>query len=220
MTNRSGPPTRNIRARTAPRKLQILVFCEGEKTERQYLNRWRQEYREFVEIEFDDDQGEPKGHTPFEMVRRAANRKRRDQKQAKRGQGPAFDLYCCVFDRDEHLKIPEALRTAADNDILVVFSNPCVELWFLLHYGPRTAEIHRRAAQHLWRQQSGCEKNLTPGVLDELLLPRNYETAKANAQALAKRHAGNGVAIPENNPSSSMWQLLDRVLAAQAERSE
>jgi hypothetical protein len=46
----------------------------------------------------------------------------------------AFDSVWCVFDFDEHPHIPDAKQMARDNGIDLAISNPCFELWLLLHF--------------------------------------------------------------------------------------
>jgi hypothetical protein len=46
----------------------------------------------------------------------------------------AYDSVWCVFDVDSHHHIADAKQMASDNGIHLAISNPCFELWLLLHF--------------------------------------------------------------------------------------
>lgn len=190
-------------------RLQILVFCEGKKTEAIYLTAWHRLYREKVIVKV-----APHEHTtPFELAETAAAQRRNDLSEAKRGRGAAFHQYWCMFDVDVHPKIPDALELARANNINVALSSPCLELWFLLHFENQTAYIDRKDAQTRSKAALGCDKALTPAALN--LLVANYDQAKSRAQALAIKHEGDESSKPWN-PHSEVWKLVDEIKAASA----
>lgn len=182
---------------------QILVFTEGERTEDGYLVHWRREFRERVLVNVDPFHG-----GPLQLVDRAAATKRREAHEQKRGRGRAHDEYWCVFDVDRHPNINQAIDKALANSIHVVVSNPCIELWFILHFQSQTAYITRSRAQELSRKLLKCEKTLAPAALRDLT--REHETARTRAKALDLKHALDG-SPPRSNPSSNMWQLIDQI---------
>lgn len=185
-------------------RLQLRIFSEGLKTESIYLTNWHRLYRERVIVTL-----APHQHTsPFELVESAVAERRRDVKEAGRGRGAAYDQYGCVFDVDEHPKIPEALELARANNINVALSSPCIELWFLLHFDQQTAYLDRREAQKRSKEILGCDKALTQQALDRLV--ESYNTAKSHARTLAGKHAGDGSPRPWN-PHSDVWELIDAI---------
>ena len=188
----------------APRH-ELLVFTEGEVTEVQYLKELERHHRSKVVITIDNRRG-----VPLTLVRLAIEARERDLKLQRKERGPARDEYWCVFDRDTHPNIPAALELARNNSIEVAFSNPCLELWLLLHDRDQTAHIDHHDAQKEWRALSGCtDKHLNPAALD--LLIRNYADARARAEYLDEKHRLDG--SPEHaNPSSSAWRLVQTVL--------
>jgi hypothetical protein len=113
-----------------------------------------------------------------------------------------------VFDRDHHPNIPQALDKAAANGIGIVLSNPCIELWFVLHFANQTAHIEGDAAQRRSRELLGCDKVLTGPALASL--SERYDAAKQRARRLDVKHAGDG-SPPRSNPSSNMWELIERI---------
>ena len=191
------------RRRTTPRRRELLVFTEGERTEDGYLVHWRRAYRDRVLVTIDDFHG-----TPLSLVDRAAEAKRREARDERKGRGRAHDEVWCMFDNDEHPNIAEALDKAAGNGIGVVLSNPCIELWFVLHFADQTAHIERGDAQRLSRQLLGCDKVLTGPAL--ATLSDRYDDAKQRAQRLDVKHTGDG-SPPHSNPSSNTWKLVDRI---------
>jgi hypothetical protein len=100
------------------------------------------------------------------------------------------------------------LDKAQANGLQIVLSNPCIELWFLLHFEDRTAHIERGDAQRRSRELLGCDKVLTAGALTDL--GDRYLAARDRARALDARHADDG-SPPLSNPSSNAWQLVDRI---------
>lgn len=144
--------------------------------------------------------------TPMELVERAISQRARDVREAKRGLGDAYDEYWCVFDVDVHPHLPEALDLAASADIKIAFSNPCIELWFILHFVNQTAYLERKDAERESQRRLGCGKTPSPTALE--LLVSNYQTAKDHARELDRMHEGNG-SPPNSNPSSGIWFLVD-----------
>lgn len=185
------------------------MFTEGERTEDGYLVHWRRAFRDRVLVTVDPFHG-----TPLSLVERAVDAKRFEAREQRRGRGRAHDEVWCVFDRDEHPYIPEALEKAAGNGIGVVLSNPCVELWFVLHFADQTAHVERDVIQRRSRDLLGCDKSLTSDAL--AVLSDLYDDAKQRAQHLDSKHAADG-SPHHSNPSTNMWQLVDRIRGASAE---
>src|SRR5579863_6447941 len=130
---------RNLRRR--PPKLQprtrVLVLCEGEVTEPKYFQAFRHEHRSrLVEVELVSDCGVPKT-----LVEYAVERKKQAFREAKRYSDPflKYDEIWCVFDVDAHPHLNEAKNQARDNGLNLAISNPCFELWVLLHFQDQRA---------------------------------------------------------------------------------
>lgn len=202
MTPRAPRPGLSRRRVTQPHR-QLLVFTEGERTEDGYLVHWRRAYRDAVLVTVDDFHG-----APLSLVNHAVQAKRDEARDAARGRGRPHDEVWCVFDRDQHPNIPEALDKATANGIGIVLSNPCIELWFVLHFADQTAHMERGEAQRLSRELLGCDKALTGAAL--ATLTSRYEDAKRRAEELDRKHAGDG-SPRYSNPSSNMWRLVDRI---------
>lgn len=201
MTARRRGLTRQISSKAKRRSLR--VFTEGKKTEPLYLTHWVRLHRETVLLSLSDFHG-----TPMALVERAVDEKISDARAAKRRRGDPYDQYWCVFDIDIHPLIDEALECAARNGIEIAFSNPCVELWFLLHFRDQNAYIEREDVQRQTRELLGCGKLLTPEALSALQC--RHDEAVSRAQALDKRHDGDGSPFG-SNPSSTLWRLVEQI---------
>jgi len=184
------------------KRTSLMVFAEGEKTEPIYLTCWHRIYRDRVIVKIAEHQET----TPYELVERAAAQRSSDLREEKRGRGDAFQQYWCIFDVDEHPKIPEALQLAESNSVNVALSGPNIELWFLIHFEPRTAYIDRYEAKKKAYLFLGCGKALSSPALD--LLIERYPIARERAQGLETKHRGDGSVRPWN-PSSDVWKLVD-----------
>ncbi len=142
------------------------------------------------------------------VVDRAVAAKRHEAREARRGRGRASDEYWCVFDIDQHPKVGPAIEKARTNGIGVAVSNPCIELWFILHFQDQTAHIERHDAQAISKELLKCDKILDHAALSELM--ERFPEAKMRALALDDKHLGDGRAAG-SNPSSGMWRLIDRI---------
>lgn len=119
-----------------------------------------------------------------------------------------YDQIWVVFDVDEHPKLAEAHQQARSNHLNVAQSNPCFELWALLHFQDQTAELTRHHAQRLCRQHMpGYEK-----LLPYAQLSGRVEAACARAEQLREQHTRNGTA--RGNPSTDVDFLVRVMLGA------
>lgn len=194
-----GRSRRNDRERPLDRRRptrepisRMLVVCEGEVTEADYWDEFRLWVKNpAVKVKIDGRSGDPKA-----LVERA-----RRQWDEDRG----FDEVWCVFDVDEHAHLVEVQEKARRHDIRLAISNPCFELWALLHvqdHGAHTtcADLTQRLRQHF------------PTYRKELPFPRlasGYDDAVRRAGELERRHEADGTAGA--NPSTGVHHLTERI---------
>ncbi|GAA1700025.1 hypothetical protein GCM10009745_53400 [Kribbella yunnanensis] len=177
-----------------------MIFCEGEASEPDYLNALKRlpEVRNNTAISLEID---PTSGVPLTLVQAAVARMRKDVE---------VDEYWCVFDVEwpqHHPHLDRTLQIAAGNDINVAVSNPCFELWLILHHQDHGAFLDNRAAESLSRRLDGR----TGKRIDaSMYLPQRAEASKRAAD-LAGRHDQNGALFPDDNPSSSMYKLLKAI---------
>jgi RloB-like protein len=186
-----------------PRRRSIWVFTEGKVTEEGYVNFYHRRHRGQVTVTIDRYHG-----APIELVERAISTKRSEEREQRRRRSWAPDEFWCVFDVDTHPKLAEAQELAAQNDIDVAVSGPCIELWFALHFADQTAYLNAREAQKLAAEHLSGGKRLSDEDLEALA--GNFEVAKARAIKLDEKHRGDRTAQPWN-PYSDVWRLIDAI---------
>ena len=193
-------PNRRSSSRPQDNRVRFLVFVEGD-TEDQYLKYWARQYRERVVLSVDRRRVDPRS-----TVKNACKELREETRERRSTTGkPPLQVWC-VFDRDEHCHLPEAFQMAADHDVHIAFSNPCLELWFWLHLHTQTAEIDRHVVQNLAYDALRCYKAaLSPEALKRL--QASFDLAASRASSLANRHELNG-SCRYSNPSSNLHELI------------
>lgn len=192
-------PQRGRAQKRAPRHV-LRVLTEGRRTEPDYLVGWvRRNAR--VHLNIDDT-----GMTPDALVRRA---KEHVQSQPRRRADRDFDEIWCVFDTDAHENLPHAIEDARQSGIAVAVSNPCFELWLVLHVREQTAYIDRHDVQRL-SNDLGLSDGKRIAATVRNTLADAFQTARERAQQLAQRHAGNN-SPARSNPSTDVWRLVDQL---------
>jgi hypothetical protein len=188
---------------TEPRP-RVLVCCEGEVTEPSYLNGLKAELRiRLVHIEV-----VPGGSNPKTLVDFAVQKKEEAERDARRERDDnlGFDEVWCVFDVNRHEHIPEAKQKAGANSISLAISNPCFELWLLLHFQDQHAHIERHHVQSACRDHMpGYDKE----VPFELVFP-HYQSAVQRALELDHWQETRGCA--GENPSTGVHRLTERIM--------
>jgi hypothetical protein len=190
------PPTRTPKER-------FLVLTEGARTEKDYVVALAQQTRAaLVEVVVPRDHG-----MPITLVRAA--KKRREEAevsaQGERDDNLRFDAVWCVFDVDQHPNLKTAIEEARTAGIEVAVSNPCFELWLLLHFrespGLRSgAEV----AQLLRGFVAGYEKRV-----DFSAFAPGYADAVKRAERM--QGAADGAGEPTRNPTTGVWRLTEAI---------
>lgn len=197
--NRSA--TRRVPGRRDPLRV-IRVLTEGAVTEPAYLVQWARRSH-YIHVDFAES-----GMAPLSLVQRAREHQRTNRRRGSKQRGD-FDEIWCIFDVDQHPNLKQAVTEARRSGIYVALSNPCFELWLILHQQDQTAALHRHQAQRLAANLGITDsKRLQPGAIDILLT--GYPDAKRRAEALRVRHVGNDSG-PDANPSSNVWELIDKL---------
>jgi len=205
MTSRSRHRERRP-ARRKPVQLprrRLLVVCEGERTEPEYIRGFERLARNAtVEIEIPPDRGDPK-----RLVEIAREMSRSARLAAVRHDDSflAFDEVWCVFDRDEHVRFDEAISMARGNRILLAVSNPCVELWLLLHFRDSPGARHRRDVQLLLRHHLPSYNK----HLDFKEVAHGVQQATDRARRLDRDAEAMGEA--GRNPTTGFFRLTDSI---------
>ena len=182
------------------------MFCEGRKTEPDYLRALKQEpaVRDLASVDIRIDL-DASGAVPLTLVKAAA-----DARASAHGQQGEIDEVWCLFDVEapqNHPKLDEAVAKAEESDVRLAVSNPCFELWLALHFADHTAWLDTAAARRLRQEHDGSARK---GLDGAMYMARRTEAAE-RARALAVRHERDGAALPDDNPSSGMFRFLAAV---------
>lgn len=182
-----GPPV-------VERRRRILVVCEGEVTEKQYLEAFKAwKKNPAVDVDLVGPAGDP-----VTLVNRA-----RDLKVAAERQAAAIDddtllydeVWCC-FDVDRFgPRVPAARDTARANGLRLAMSNPCFELWLILHLRDNPGAQDHHSMQDIFK---ALQPQLADKHIDFAALQPGYEQAVLRAKRLHDdaQAAGEGTRNP------------------------
>ena len=192
---------------------RVHVYCEGAKTEPAYFKALQDEF-DRVQLEVNPVGGDPRHVADKAIEHRQKNRRRRQSSFEER------DQVWAVFDRDQHATYAAALDRCRTIGVRVASSDPCFELWLVLHFAmydrpAASAEVQRQL--HRLFPAYHHDKMPDPDFCDLLETLDNAE-ARARRQLLARRDEKT----PFGHPSTTMVCLISAIREAQsqAERTE
>lgn len=181
----------------------ILVVCEGKVTEPQYVDAFRiAQGANTVRVRVESPGGDPRA-----LVERAVELRDDAERDARRSrdQNLRYDEVWCVFDVDQHQRLEDARNEAVRSGIELAVSNPCFELWLLLHFADQTAHLSvKQARDRLKKHLPGYDKHVRFEDASQ-----GYEEAVRRAKALDLHHTAAGA--PGGNPSTNMHRLTERI---------
>lgn len=182
----------------------ILIVCEGEKTEPEYLKGLRKA--------FDLNPANVKivsaaGNDPVSVVRQAI--------RALRDAAGEFDCVFCVFDRNGHANYQEALDLVANSPLgrrgilTAITSVPCFEIWILLHYAYSTAPFVASGSRSACENVIAAIRGHLPeyekafeGVFEKLQPLLDAAVTHGDRLTLHNRQTGS------DNPATSVHDLV------------
>lgn len=181
----------------------FLLVCEGKKTERTYFNRFRTRGNNLRILTPDTKSTDPQNLVEFAIV----------QKNVLGLDVDSGDRAWCLFDVDENSKkgIQKAVEKAEANGIVAIVSNPCFEVWFLLHHTECNASLtSREIMEQLKSFIPDYEKSYD--VFD--LLTCNQHLAIQRARKLMDSHIKEGLKEfdVESNPSTNVHSVVTSIL--------
>ncbi|GAA1900798.1 RloB family protein [Actinomadura bangladeshensis] len=205
MAHRRSKALQRKQGKLAERK-RFLIYCEGEVTERLYLGAWKRQLR-IPGVKFGSTFGEPLG-----LVRAAIDHQSRAPHSAD-DQYMAYDHVWCVVDVEApnpHPGLERALVLASRNGVKVALTNPCFELWLMLHLVDHRGYLTTDQACRWLEKYGDCDYSQDAKVFDTEKVLRGYEDARSNALRLTKGSSEADV-IRGQNPSSSAWEFVDKL---------
>jgi hypothetical protein len=179
---------------------RLLIVCEGKETEKGYFLDLRHHEKSLIDLEVRP------GGVPKTLVEKAVQLKRDAERQARREKNSylRYDHVWCVFDIDEHPHIADAKQQARDNRVELAISNPCFELWLVLHFQDQRSYITRSAVHH------ECVKYLPEyeKKIPFVKIYANYQDAVQRACALRAWQESRGSA-EDANPWTAVQTLTE-----------
>ena len=208
MRNSRSDKLKRKRDERPPRRLFVL-FCEGAKTEPDYFKALERtlDY-DRVQIKPVPGVGVPLtiAKTAVEWAAGAGLAKRRNR---ARDPYATDDQVWAVFDRDEHPRFEEAVRLCEQSGINVARSNPCFEVWLILHH----EDCHRPLTPHAAQKRLGqlCPEYYPKGskTVDAGKLIPGIDAAEARAQMHLAQREAEGMPF---GPCSTTVHLLTQAL--------
>lgn len=191
-------------ARRAPfrtPKRRMLVVCEGENTEPQYIRGLERYLRDAtLSIEIPKERGDPK---KLIEVAKAFNSEAVQNALKSEDDNLRFDEVWCVYDRDDHERFDVACQMARDNRFRLAVSNPSFELWLLLHFQENPGAQHRdRIKEMLAKKLPGYDK-----TIDFSKYLEGLNAAAVRAKRIDDMALQDGEPLFPN-PSTSVYLLL------------
>ncbi len=206
----------------AQSKVSVLkkmhIYCEGEKTEPNYINSYLQDkfgdkLRDVVIVE------DAKTNTPVQLVKEAI-------KDKGSGSNPEGDIYWVVYDRESIAKYSDSLHDTAynlakDNDIFIALSNVCFEYWLILHFTDSDAPytcfndlLAKSCLKSTVQKMTG--KNYEKGSVNIYNLAKGgVDLARRRARSINKRTINAAPAHATRphhlNPYTDMDKLLEAI---------
>jgi len=204
-----------MRNKNRPARLlarQLHIFCEGEKTEPNYL-------RHYLKLRGTNGTAQDtvvviedrKKNTPVQLVEEVIQKKK---------SFPSSHIFWVVCDRESKVKYLDALhhdarQKANAENINVALSNVCFEVWLLLHF-QETASAYTSCDDLLKRSElkkhfSRYDKN------DDFSSITERHIAKARKRAETMNKVTKKSANPEWthpyqwNPYTNVYELLDEI---------
>ncbi len=182
------------------------IFCEGEKTEPNYLSKYIG--RNFPRAKLFKIEKTEK-NTPIQLVEEALKAKERN---------PDGDIFWVVYDRESPTKYDDAFhseaRQKAGVNIHIALSNVCFEVWLLLHFQNTSAPY--TSCKDLLKNSNLKKKHIKNY---DKANNRDYSSeeiafARKNAERLntqTKRGANSLRHLHQWNPYTDVHKLLDAI---------
>lgn len=182
----------------------VLIVCEGEKTEPEYL-RGLQKFHRLSNANITIVPGD--GNDPVSIVNHALD--------AYRKAGGDFNRVYCVFDRDGHANYQQALDLVANSPLgrkgklFAITSVPCFEIWVLLHFVYTTAAFVAAGGRSACDNVIGAIRGHMPEYQKALTgvfaqLQSRLEVALTHGNRLAQHNGDTG----SHNPATRIHELV------------
>jgi hypothetical protein len=196
-------------------RLLIILACEGEKTERFYFESWFEILKASGGISNHSCVIAPHSHTnPTGVLK--------DLKSFRSLLGWSYADYehrWIIIDRDEErtdggghtlADLNQALISSQSSKPLVnvAWSNPCFEIWYLLHFHFHITPIVRDRVQEKLTEVLQHEYQKNDSSMLAQLTGKPLDDAIRNASRLEEERVRQGLSPADANPGTKVYQLV------------
>ncbi|MGA9486343.1 MAG: RloB family protein [Methylocella sp.] len=210
MARRRLPNLRRSALKVAPKR-KFFLFCEGKNTEPDYFHALKKLFGGVL-IDIEPVGGDPKAVVDSAISCAESRGLCKGGQRRKRNSFELLDEVWAVFDKDVHAHFQQAIQRCCEKSIGVARSNPCFEVWLILHFQEFERPDDRHAVQKLLKTicpQYDPEKGKTLDHEDALT---RLDAAEARAaRQLSKREQEGDAFGP---PSTTVFELTKKIKEA------
>ncbi len=207
MAKRRKTPNLKRRVEQRQPKRKFILVCEGAKTERDYFSALKTAHSgAIIDIEIIPGVGVPKTvvDRALEELKKLKGRKL-DSFEEK-------DEVWAVFDRDNHPHYKESMQRGEDGGVQIARSNPCFELWLILHIQDYDKACdHRQIQNDLGRIRPEYHSKNHKTVDCAEFMPQ-VEVAEGRANSQLENRIAEG--DPYGPPSTTVGRLTSQIRSA------
>lgn len=210
MSRATKPLKRRLGNREPKRKFYIL--CEGRNTEPTYFDALKRICRDaLIHIEIEGGVG-----VPLTLADKAVAKARSlgisGGRRKKRDSFELNDEVWICFDCDEHPRISDAIQKCDGSGVKVAYSNPCFEIWLIIHLCDFNRPDTRDQVQNFLGQLCPEYQKKSGKVVDCDKIIETISDAEMRGVALVKRREEEG--NPLGRPCSTVWRLTTAIRQA------
>ena len=187
-------------------KPKILIVSEGRLTEPDYFYALARSCGALVSFEVIIERA---AGVPLSVVEKAI---RHLSGLGRMTNFSRHDTVWAVFDRDEHPHFDRAIGEALTAGVKVAFSNPCFELWLVLHFQDWDRPMDRHSMQHELRRLLPSFDPSGSKRADFSALSANVGLAVNRGRAMEQRRIEERT--PRGNPVTTVFHLVEHMRQA------
>jgi hypothetical protein len=183
---------------------RFLIACEGE-SEKLYFEALRDVMRNpsiSVKIINENHRSDP-----LQVVNKV-----KEVSAIKNKKSTLFEHIWVIIDADVADRFEKANESAIKLGIFVGYSNPCFELWLMLHYKNQSSFITCEQTIRLLREENSSYDKTNNKFFKNLVGDiEKVKTAIKNSKLLQSIHVQNGN-LKQSNPSTSVYELVGKIV--------
>ncbi|MCC3243719.1 RloB family protein [Methylocystis sp. WRRC1] len=196
-----------------PTKIKFYIYTEGANTEPEYFRHLASSNKgTLVGIQI-----VPAAGVPLTIATKACAHAKDLVRAAKRDSALKNDKVWAVFDQDEHPGVREALGMCRSAGVGTAFSNPCFELWLILHYEDFDKPDDRHQVQRYLEGLCDAYDRKRAKTADFEMLVTKVREAEARARSQYERRNTEGEL---SRPYTTVFQLTEAIRDASASHEE